>query len=129
MKPGDALQVRHPVSNKDEVRIVKMVLSDSSAGINAPFSSDLVSGTQFYVLKLPKATDDPETLREQERQRKLQEERGAFGTYASEGGKTLTYRVKTGSGGYKIVTEQLNEEKSREALLDMRAKKKSDKFC
>jgi hypothetical protein len=33
LKVGDAIEVNHPVSQKNEVRIVKMVLSDSSLGI------------------------------------------------------------------------------------------------
>ncbi len=56
-------------------------------------------------------------------------EEEAFGTYASSGGEKFVYRVKkTGSfGGYKIVTEDLKSSTSREQLLDMRAKKKSDR--
>lgn len=33
LKVGDAIEVAHPVSLKTEVRVVKMVLSDVSAGI------------------------------------------------------------------------------------------------
>ena len=56
-------------------------------------------------------------------------EEDAFGTYASSGGEKFVYRVKkTGSfGGYKIVTEDTNSSTSREQLLDMRSKKKSDR--
>ena len=57
----------------------------------------------------------------------------AFGTYASGGGEKFVYRVKKEGafGGYKIVTEDVSKgnAKSREELLDMRTKKKSDRFC
>jgi hypothetical protein len=43
----------------------------------------------------------------EQKKRKLQEEKQAFGTYAGDLGTTLTYRVKKPGayGGYKIVTE------------------------
>jgi hypothetical protein len=33
LRVGDAIEVRQPVSLKEEVRVVKMVLSDAAAGI------------------------------------------------------------------------------------------------
>ena len=47
----------------------------------------------------------------------------------NEGGEKFVYRVKkTGSfGGYKIVSEDTNTVKTREDLLNMRSKKKSDR--
>lgn len=61
------------------------------------------------------------------RAHKTEEE--AFGTYASKGGNVFNYRVKKAGafGGYKIVSESTNGEKSREDLLDARTKKKSDR--
>ena len=61
---------------------------------------------------------------------KHKKEEDAFGTYAGKGGEQFVYRVKTGSafGGYKIVTES-TKSKTREDLLNMRATKKSDRFC
>jgi hypothetical protein len=59
-------------------------------------------------------------------------EKAAFGTYASGGtGTTFTYREKKGGtyGGYRIVSEKLDAAKSRTDLLEMRSKKKSDKYC
>lgn len=48
--------------------------------------------------------------------------------FASDGGTKLTYRVTHGHG-YKTVTEAVGSGKTREEILDLRAKKKSDKYC
>lgn len=66
------------------------------------------------------------------RTRLEEEEKRAFGTYAGEGGRVLTYRVKkAGSfGGYSIVSERVNGgSMSREELLERRCKSKSDRHC
>lgn len=62
--------------------------------------------------------------------KKHKTEEAAFGTYASAGGEKFVYRVKKKSafGGYTVVTEDVaGGGKSREELLDMRKKKKSDR--
>ncbi len=63
-------------------------------------------------------------------QKKHKVEENAFGTYASAGGEKFVYRVKKKSafGGYTVVTESTASTKSREELLDMRKKKKSDRY-
>lgn len=62
LKVGDAIEVSHPVSLKPEVRVIKMVLSDTSCGVNAPFSADLVTASEFFVLRLPKRAADPAAI-------------------------------------------------------------------
>ena len=128
---GDALEVLHPVSRKQEIRVVKMVLSDQSLGINLPFSSDLTSGTPFFVLKLARAADDPKQLLAMAEKQRDDAEKSAFGALAGKGGTEFTYREKKAGvhGGYRTVTTALDSSRSREQLLDMRSKKKSDKFC
>ena len=41
----------------------------------------------------------------------------------------MEIRVKNGSGGYNLIREKVKEGMSREEMLGMRTKKKSDKFC
>jgi hypothetical protein len=41
----------------------------------------------------------------------------------------LVYRERTEHGGYRIRKEIINEDATRSDLLNMRAKKKSDKYC
>lgn len=127
---GDAIEVLHPRSGVPEVRVVKMVVGDASMGINAPFSSDLASPQSFHILKLPKAIKSAEEERADLAKRRADEERGATGRYGSgSDGRTYTYREQLSGGSYRVRTVALNGEKSREELLDMRAKLKSDKFC
>ena len=124
---GDALQISQPLSGRLEVRVVKMVLSDRSAGINAPFSLDLVAATPFFVLKLPRAAEDPAAVAAAAAAKRRVDEAAAFGTYASDGGTKATYKVKAGLS-YKIKTETVaGGGATREALLDLRTKHKGDK--
>jgi hypothetical protein len=130
--PGDAIIVIHPTTLQEETKVVRMVLSNVSMSISSAFSSDLISTTPFQYIKAPKdqaQEEKDEKIIQAEKIKKTEE--SAFGTYASNGGEVFTYRVKKeGSfGGYKIVSEQLSETKTRENLLDMRAKKKSDRHC
>lgn len=132
LEVGDALIIMHPMSLVEETKIVRMVLSDTSISISSPFSSDLISTTLFKYIKAPKDRVEEESKsikQEMEKKRKMEEE--AFGTYASNSGEKIVYRVKkTGSfGGYKIITETSNENISRGSLLDIRSKKKSDRHC
>lgn len=127
---GDAIEVLHPRSGVPEIRVVKMVVGDSSMGINAPFSADLAAPTSYHVLKLPKAIKSAEEERTDLAKRRADEERGATGRYGSGAdGRTYTYREQLSGGTYRVKTVALDGEKSREQLLDMRAKLKSDKFC
>lgn len=67
---------------------------------------------------------------ESEKHKKHKTEEDAFGTYASKGGKEFVYRErKAGAfGGYRIIKETNTGDKSREDLLNMRSKKKADRF-
>jgi hypothetical protein len=49
----------------------------------------------------------------------------------SAGGHKVTYRVKKAGqyGGYEIVTAESAEAMSREQLLEVRSKKKADRYC
>jgi len=113
----------------EEMKIVRIVVSNTSMSISSAFSSDLISTTPFRFIRAPK--DTKPAGEEASTKRVVSKEDSANGTYASNGGEKFVYRVKkTGSfGGYKIVTETTTSKTDREALLDMRSKKKSDRFC
>lgn len=131
LSPGDAILITHPTSYREETKIVRMVLSNISMGISSAFSTDLITTTSFKFIKAPKdetAAGETEGIK-QSTKKDVEEE--AYGTYASQGGQKLTYRVKKpGSfGGYKIVTEDTGGALSREELLNQRSKKKADRLC
>mmetsp|Transcript_11821 Transcript_11821/g.16270 ORF Transcript_11821/g.16270 Transcript_11821/m.16270 type:complete len:214 (-) Transcript_11821:1411-2052(-) len=131
LSPGDAIIIVHPTSLQEETKVVRMVLSNVSIGISSSFSSDLISTTPFRYIKAPKDPVNNEDKEQKAIERKHKVEENAFGTYASKGGEKFVYRVKKEGayGGYKIVTESTQSTMSREELLDMRKKKKSDRFC
>mmetsp|Transcript_7116 Transcript_7116/g.9968 ORF Transcript_7116/g.9968 Transcript_7116/m.9968 type:complete len:213 (+) Transcript_7116:137-775(+) len=130
LKVGDALMVFHPTALTTETKLVRMVLSDKSIGISSAFSSDLISTTNFQYISAPKDKnlEDPEVEREN---RKKKEEDKAYGTYASQGGTKVVYRVKKAGqyGGYEIMTENSEKPMTREDLLNVRSKKKADRYC
>eukprot|EP00981_Chlorochromonas_danica_P002891 scaffold583_cov244-Ochromonas_danica.AAC.1 len=128
---GDAIIIIHPTTLQEETKIVRMVLSNVSISISSPFSTDLISSTTFRYIKAPKDEVGEEEKTRQEVSRQHKTEESAFGTYASEGGTKFNYRVKKGGafGGYKIISESTNNSMSREELLNMRSKKKSDRFA
>ena len=104
-----------------------MVLSRVSAGVNAPFSSDVVEAAPFHVLKLPRAAADPAAAAAAAAAAR-QEGAAAFGTYAGDSAAgTMTYLVKTG-GSYKKLTAAAGG-MTREQMLDARTKHKSDKYA
>ncbi|KAF0686200.1 Aste57867_21986 [Aphanomyces stellatus] len=130
---GDALIIVHPTSLKEETRIITMVLSDVSVSISSPFSTDLVSTTTFSYIKAPKEEVDVADLENKKKRKKNDEELFAFGTYAggTTAGTEFTYRVKKAGvyGGYAILKETADSNRSREDLLDIRSKKKGDRHC
>jgi len=83
-------------------------------------------------MKAPKDTSGEKLEAEKAVQKKHKVEEDAFGTYASQGGEKFVYRVKKsgpgGYGGYKVVTESTSSTMTREDLLQMRSKKKSDRY-
>ena len=129
---GDAIIVSHPTSFKDETKIVRMVLSNISIGISSAFSSDIISTTGFRYIKAPKdLTMSADEIEATKKSKKHAEGVASFGTYAGKEDE-IVYRVrKPGAfGGYAIVKESgVASGKTREELLDMRAKKKGDRFC
>ena len=133
---NDAIVVSHPTSFVDETKIVRMVLSNVSISVSSAFSSDLISTTAFRFVKAPKRfqiakAESDEASDERMKKLKLDAEEQAFGTYASAGGNRLVYREKLpgAAGTYRIVEKQMKGSVSREQLLSLRSKKKSDRHC
>ena len=110
-------------TTSDEARVVNMVLGKNSLGVNAPFSCDLTSATPFMVVK---KKPDFEALRAARRAKQKSAKE------AVEGSKTVTYkRVIASSGTFKkweTVTET-GVSMSREDMLNVRAKHKTDRHC
>lgn len=124
---GDAIIIQQQSSSQDEMRVVTMCLSDTSCAISSAFSSDLKQPISFsYVRKPRNEQKEKEEAHKKKQEEWMETERTAFGTY---GGGSLVYREKTETGSYVIKTEKLNQDVTRDDLLSMRAKKKSDRYC
>ena len=131
---GDAIVVNVPSeesheNSREEMRVVKMVLSDISCSISSAFSSDLKVPLTFQFINAPRNEREERRKRDEAMQNeKAEGEKVAFGTYASK--NELVYREKSTTGtSYVIRKEALGREASRGELLAMRQKKKSDRYC
>jgi hypothetical protein len=114
---------------REEMRVITMRLSDISASISSAFSNDLKTPCEFQFIRKPRDVRKERLEKEiNEKQTKEEIERTSFGTYVG-GGRELVYRERTEHGGYRIRKEIINEDATRSDLLNMRAKKKSDKYC
>lgn len=133
---GDDILIRHPQTLAVEGRIVTEIHSNRSLGIHIPFSTDLVSTTEFSVRKAPVPQKSP---REQQH---VKEEKDTHGTIEGQESieqklherialekSTLTYKDKSGAWNHATVSHQLDQHYSQEELLDMRCKKVHDKYC
>ncbi len=142
LNPGDAILVQVPTtdrrgnqSTQEEMRVITIRLSDTSASISSAFSTDLGSPTPFQSIAKPRNVKKEQRDRDKkDKMTKEEMERSAFGTYKSSSGdgsgrQEFVYRERTVNGGYRIRRETVSDDVSRGDLLSMRAQKKSDKYC
>lgn len=115
-----------------EMRIVTMIVSDSSCAISSAFSKDIKDPTSFSFMKAPSQVRNSQNNEREEKEKKQKQEeihRNAYGMYGNTRDRTLVYREKTEQGSYKIQRVKLDRDVTRADLLNMRMKKKSDKYC
>lgn len=121
---GDTIIVLNPQTLVKEERKLTAILSDKSASLNEPFDNDLMSYTQFDFKKKTVEKDADESLEE-----KYVAKLSSLSKKIKKEKTSLEYREKKGMWGYKTIKENLEGEKTREELLDLRSKKNRDKFC
>ena len=126
LRIGDAIIAE--TQRGEEMRIVKMVLSQISISISSAFSSDLKIPTQYKFIVKPRDIKKEKADKARKAMVEKEEvEARAMGTYGNKG--EIIYREKTEHGSYRIRREQTNTEMSRSDLLSVRSKKKSDRYC
>lgn len=116
-------------NGQEELRVITMRLSNASLNLSSAFSSDLKNPTSFQYIRKPRDVQKERAEANKRHAETLQEQKThAFDLYGNE---SLVYREKTETGSYRIKREQLNRggSRSRGDLLEMRAKKTSDKYC
>ena len=125
LKLGDEIIVTNPTSLLKEKRRITAILSDLSAGIDEPFTTDLVSFSQWEFRKQNELKDKEMTL-EERYQVKLNDMSKKI---KKEDKSVLEFREKKGMWGYRKIQEELPGNMTKEQLLDIRSKKNRDKFC
>ncbi|GMI17556.1 hypothetical protein TrLO_g10317 [Triparma laevis f. longispina] len=127
LSPGDALILQNPSTGSDEMRVVRLIVSDTNLSLSSGYSFSGGGGScRYWFISAPKAKKSKEEEESEEAQQFNQTSDKASG---ATGSGTVEIRVKNGSGGYNITRETVGAGVSREEMLGMRAKKKSDKFC
>ena len=123
---GDALMC--VVNGQEELRVITMRLSNQSLNLSSAFSDSIKTPTKFQYIRKPRdlAKERREAQQLQNRTAREQKQH-AFDLYSST--EKLIYREKTETGSYRIKQQQVQGGTSRGDLLEMRAKKSSDKYC
>ncbi|KAK8814579.1 hypothetical protein AV274_4975 [Blastocystis sp. ATCC 50177/Nand II] len=128
---GDLISIQHPSTFEIENRVVKMIASDTSLSISSPFSQDFSTEICFEYCKKQEDVLSPAELKEKQEKERNAEENAAFGIYQGAGGTEFTYKTRLNSayGGWKTITKKTKRVLTREEMLDMRVKNKSDRHC
>lgn len=126
---GDILQIYHPQTLIQEERMVASILSQRSLTIASPFSSDFVSTIEYMIRKTPKeseiSSDAPvKTEASTTSPHQVSQSNELLGN----GDKILTYREKVGMS-YRTVAVKVDQNMSKEDLLDLQTKKSHDRYC
>lgn len=123
---GDAILVE--VNDSQEMRVVTMRLSNISLNLSSPFSISIKLPTEYHFIRKPKDHSKIRDLKQSKIVEEMKErERHSYDKYNST--TELVYREKTESGSYRIRREGLAKDATRTDLLEMRSKKKHDKYC
>ena len=114
-----------------------MVLSGRSCGLEEPFTEDVINKSDYLYQKKPKLKERVKDVQDVIAERlakekaKLVQQNKEYGMSSGNNmdpDQVVEFRVKKGDS-YHMVKEKVKGGKSKEDLLDMRVKKKTDKFC
>ncbi|GMI33473.1 hypothetical protein TrCOL_g11563 [Triparma columacea] len=127
LSQGDAFVLRNPSTGKDELRVVRFITSDQALALSSAFSFPCPSSSSsFKYVKAPKKLKSASELQAESTAKFNDTIDKAAGT--TNGGK-VEIRIKNSGGGYNIVQQAVDPEMSREELVNLRASKKSDRYC
>jgi hypothetical protein len=129
---GDAILVKVTDTKTGEVqqemRVLTICLSDTSLNLSSSFSQNLSQPTAFQFIRKPRdRTRDAATAHHKAAEDASVEGKQASGLYGST--SELVYREKTEHGSYRIKRVEVGRDLTRDDLLEMRTKKKHDKYC
>jgi hypothetical protein len=117
-------------NGKEELRVITMRLSNRSLNLSSAFSINVKVPTSFQYIRKPRDIHKERSDAQKQKAETMHEQKThAFDLYGNE---ALVYREKTETGSYRIKHEKLESNRgsnTRGDLLQLRAKKTSDKFC
>jgi len=117
LRASDGILVYNPRSQLEEFRVVRFCAADNALSLSSPFSGNIVTEAPFKIVRKPAPKPSVASAAAQ-----------AASMLPST--TVATFRVRKPNGqGYDYVTEEIHGNVSKEQLLDMRIKRKSDKFC
>ena len=124
---GDALLC--VINGREELRVITMRLSNVSLNLSSPFSQNLSIPTSYQFIKQPRdKMKERKLAKKKELETKQEREQHAYDLYQST--EAVVYREKTETGSYRIKRDTIEGgAASRGRLLELRAKKSSDKYC
>eukprot|EP00934_Nitzschia_sp_Nitz4_P001487 Nitzschia sp. Nitz4//scaffold81_size91200//71451//72119//NITZ4_004997-RA/size91200-processed-gene-0.132-mRNA-1//-1//CDS//3329558743//1487//frame0 len=125
--PGDSIVVIGP-DGQSEPRVVTMRLSNVSLNLSSAFTSNIKTPTDFQYVRKPRdIAKERRDASQRASQESTERQKNAYDLY---GNDSLVYREKTETGSYRIKREAIDKSaQSRGDLLELRAKKTSDKYC
>lgn len=131
---GDLLVMTHPTTLTTEKRIISGVLSNRSAMLGTPFTTDFISTTAYTVEKEgelirlraeEEAEGESRVLVDEKMKKRLDEQ-------IEKQKQTIQVREKLRNAGgvsYRTVTRTMGKQMSAEDALNERVKQGRDKFC
>jgi hypothetical protein len=121
VKVGDALLVG------SVMRVVTIVLSELSMNLSSAFPSDFKEPINYsYVAKPRNQELDEQVMELKKKKAEAETTEHAFAGYA---GSQIVYRERTAHGSYRTKRTGTADNLTRSDLLEIRAKKTSDKYC
>jgi biotin carboxyl carrier protein len=121
VRVGDALLIG------SVMRVVTIVLSELSMNLSSAFPSDFKEPTKYsYVTKPRNQELDEKVMELKQKKAEAETSEHAFAGYA---GSQVVYRERTAHGSYRTKRAGTADNLTRSDLLEIRAKKTSDKYC
>jgi hypothetical protein len=108
------------------MRVIRLIVSDSSLAVSGAYSFMTSGSSRWWYVRAPRVEESDESKKNEIEEAARNRSDEASG--ATKGG-TVEYRIRTANKNYQLVRESVGDGVSREEMLDMRGKRKSDRYC
>lgn len=126
-KFGSEVRVGDAILVGSVMRVVTIVLSGASINLSSSFPKDLKEPTKYSYISKPRNQEvDAKVIELKQKKAAAETAEHAYGGYA---GSEVVYRERTEHGSYRTKRAGTAADLTRSDLLEIRAKKTSDKYC